>query len=173
MLGVMQSVAASTDIYERRRGDLIGYFQQRRVVTDRTGMQVLVTTRDTAEGVKYRLDRRTISRLLSQIQTEGYIHQFQLEVRSEGVTQSDKVYLYYSELLTSARMVSKCEGLLIRLTDKISWAEPAYRGPVNDSSHRLFSPALPKFQKLRALHMYLYLLVYGAGKLTEQLFACL
>ena len=134
-------------------------------MTDRMSIQMLLTTRDAAEGVKYRLDRRTIFRLLSQIQTEGYIHQFQLEVTNEGVTRSDKVYLYYSELLNSARMVSKCEGLLIRLTDKISWAEPAYRGPVANPSQKVFNPALPKFQKLRALHMYLYLLVYGAGEL--------
>lgn len=141
-------------------------------MTDRMSVMMFLTACDTAQGVKYRLDRRTISRLLSNIQTEGYIHQFQLEVTNEGVAQSDKVYMFHNELLTSARMVSKCEGLLIRLTDKISWAEPAYRGPLDNPAHRVFSPALPKFQKLRALHIYLYLLVYGAGKLVELLFVC-
>ncbi|KAI6660383.1 General transcription factor 3C polypeptide 1-like [Oopsacas minuta] len=151
-----------TDIYERRRADVIAYFKQKKVIIERVGLRAFLTQKDKEAGVTYKLDARTVLRHLSQLQIEGYIHQFLLEVTSEGSTRSDRVYLYHTEDLTSPRMVNKSEALFIRLTDRISWMEPAIRGPSNTPFNRDLTQALPKFQKLRALHIYLYLLVYGS-----------
>ena len=150
-------------LYERRKCDVIEYILQKRVVIDLVGLKSFLQGRDVSAGVKYKLDTRTLHRFLSQLQIEGYLHQFTLGVSREERSRESKVYLYSGESLTSLRMLNRCEGLLIRLTDKISWKGGNLQSSQSPAPNKYLNPAMPKFQKLRALHIYLYLLVYGSG----------
>ena len=161
------NAVACTQLYERRKSDVLEYFQQKRVVIDLVRVKAFLQSRDSIAGVKYKLDSRTLFRFLSQLQIEGYLHRFVLGVTSGGRKREDRVYLYYGESLTSLRMLNKCEGLLIRLTDKISWKGRTPQPSQSPATHRSLTPALPKFQKLRALHIYLYLLANGPGQLER------
>ena len=157
----------STLLYERRKSDLCGYLRQKRVVIDKVAMHYFLQSKDMDAGMLGKMDLRTLYRNISQLQLQGYLHQFLFQVRSDSGDQlEDKIYLYYPEPLTSPKMLDRSLALLIRMSDKLTWKRDSLDKDYSPAQMRDTSrqfPALPKFQKLRALHLYFHLLAYGHG----------
>lgn len=121
---------------------------------------------DKKAGIITRVDPKTIYRVLIDLKYRNQIKQYKITLSRGDNIREILIFSHRSLASTDKEFLDKCRHAIALKTDQISRKEMRTQSHDTQEEEKKSNHdrSMPRFQKLRAIHLYLYILAFGLSK---------